>query len=64
MFARYLGEEGTGLIKGEIYYVNVQEELVQDDRRFCVTVGDFWASDYSSFGEAMMEWEFALWSKS
>ena len=60
MFARYIGEVGTGLTKGEIYYVTISEELVQEDRRFCITIGDFWSSDYSSYGEAMMEWDFKV----
>lgn len=60
MFARYIGEVGTGLTNGEIYYVTISEELVQEDRRFCIAIGDFWASDYSSYGDAMMEWDFKV----
>lgn len=57
MFVRYIGEDGSGLVPKEIYYITVTEELVQSERRLCITVGDYWAGDYSSYGEAMMEWD-------
>ena len=61
MFARYLGEDGFGLTPKEIYYINVNEQLVQEKRKLTIVVGDFWASDYDSFGEAMTEWDFTQW---
>ena len=68
MFARYVGESGAGVTNGEIYYITVTEEVkhynVNDkphaQRFLCIMVGDYWAGDYSSFGEAMMEWDFKL----
>lgn len=78
MFARYIGEDCVGLIKGEIYWITVSEEVkhhilpnpgkIEPDqvtqRFLCISVGDYWADDYSSFGEAMMEWEFdPKWAK-
>ena len=74
MFARYIGEAGFGLIPNEIYYINIAESLakqqvdmaryeIRDMRRLTISVGDYWANDYSSFGEAMTEWEFTQWVK-
>ena len=62
MFARYIGEEGSGLIPKEIYYINISEHLIQEKRILNIMVGDYWAGDYSSFGEAMTEWEFTQWN--
>ena len=57
MFARFIGEEGSGLIPKEIYYINISEHLIQEKRILNIMVGDYWAGDYSSFGEAMTEWD-------
>lgn len=31
MFARFIGEEGSGLISKEIYYINISEHLIQEN---------------------------------
>lgn len=58
MFARYLGVSDIGLQPNAIYYIGIIESLVDEKRTLSITVGDYWANDYSSFSEAMAEWAF------
>ena len=56
MFAKYIGCNGYGLIKGIVYFINVSE-IAQEYRRISVSVGDWWQEDYNDYKNFKESWK-------